>query len=180
MATGGTCSSSVSPGLRSGWQSAQFAAPSPRPPDPSGLPGDPRTSWKGWILLAVLLLSFYVWTNFASQEDAQPEITYTAFYQAVQEGRVASVTIKGQSLMGKFKGAQEVEGKKLLGGFGLAGQEPGSSGPIPVAAGVHGPIVLANRVYFAYGTSGEGALQIVDRRRRGDRAHSIRLAARRE
>jgi len=49
--------------------------------------------------------------------------------------------------------------------FGLAGQQPGSSGPIPVAHGVHGPIVLGNRVYFAYGTSGEGALQIVDRQK---------------
>src|SRR5256885_3247442 len=49
--------------------------------------------------------------------------------------------------------------------FGLAGQQPGSSGPIPVAHGVHGPIVLGNRVYFAYGTSGEGLLQIVHRQK---------------
>ena len=49
--------------------------------------------------------------------------------------------------------------------FGLAGQEPGSTGPITVAHGVHGPIALGNRVYFAYGTSGEGMLQIVDRQK---------------
>ncbi len=49
--------------------------------------------------------------------------------------------------------------------FGLAGQEPGSTGPITVAHGVHGPIVLGNRVYFAYGTSADGALQIVDRQK---------------
>src|SRR3989475_3704429 len=49
--------------------------------------------------------------------------------------------------------------------FGLAGQEPGSTGPITVKHGVHGPIVLGNRVYFAYGTSGEGLLQIVDRQK---------------
>ncbi len=49
--------------------------------------------------------------------------------------------------------------------FGLAGQQPGSTGPITVAHGVHGPIVVGNRVYFAYGTSGEGALQIVDRQK---------------
>jgi hypothetical protein len=47
--------------------------------------------------------------------------------------------------------------------FGLAGQEPGSTGPVPVAQGVHGPIVLGNRAYFAYGTSNDGLLQIVDR-----------------
>jgi len=45
--------------------------------------------------------------------------------------------------------------------FGLPGQEPGASGPVP--EGVHGPIRLGNRVYFAYGTSADGMLQIVDR-----------------
>jgi hypothetical protein len=49
--------------------------------------------------------------------------------------------------------------------FGLAGQEPGSTGPVTIAHGAHGPIALGNRVYFAYGTSHDGALQIVDRQR---------------
>lgn len=47
--------------------------------------------------------------------------------------------------------------------FGLAGQEPGATGPAP--EGVHGPIALRNRVYFAYGTGARGVLQIVDRAR---------------
>ena len=52
--------------------------------------------------------------------------------------------------------------------FGRPGQEPGSSGPVP--EGVHGPIRLGDRVYFAYGTSADGMLQIVDRDKllRGD------------
>src|SRR5262245_9223469 len=49
--------------------------------------------------------------------------------------------------------------------FGLAGQEPGSAGPVTIAQGAHGPIVSGNRVYFAYGTSADGALQIVDRQK---------------
>jgi hypothetical protein len=49
--------------------------------------------------------------------------------------------------------------------FGLVGQEPGSTGPVTIAQGAHGPIVLGNRVYFAYGTSAHGALQIVDRQK---------------
>jgi hypothetical protein len=49
--------------------------------------------------------------------------------------------------------------------FGLAGQEPGSTGPVPAGSGVHGPMVLGNRVYFAYGTSTHGLLQIVDRQK---------------
>jgi len=48
--------------------------------------------------------------------------------------------------------------------FGLVGQQPGSSGNVPIA--VHGPISggpKGNRVYFGYGTNTEGVLQIVDR-----------------
>ena len=48
--------------------------------------------------------------------------------------------------------------------FGLAGQQPGAEGPAPIS--LHGPISTGprgNRVYFGYGTSTDGILQIVDR-----------------
>jgi hypothetical protein len=47
--------------------------------------------------------------------------------------------------------------------FGLPGQEPGATGPVPTE--VHGPIPLpaSNRIYFGYGSSKGGILQIVDR-----------------
>ncbi len=48
--------------------------------------------------------------------------------------------------------------------YGLGGQQPGSSGPVPT--GVHGPISIGpagNRVYFGHGTGSNGILQIVDR-----------------
>ena len=48
--------------------------------------------------------------------------------------------------------------------FGLAGQQPGASGPAPTE--LHGPISTGpkgNRVYFGYGTNKAGVLQIVDR-----------------
>jgi hypothetical protein len=48
--------------------------------------------------------------------------------------------------------------------FGLPGQEPGATGPMPTE--VHGPISAGpggNRVYFGYGTDKGGFLQIVDR-----------------
>src|SRR2546429_9918564 len=46
--------------------------------------------------------------------------------------------------------------------YGVVGQEPGSSGE-PVPAALHGPIRLGNRVYFGYGTSAGGILEIVGR-----------------
>ena len=48
--------------------------------------------------------------------------------------------------------------------FGLAGQQPGTSGPVPTE--LHGMIstgAKGNRVYFGYGTNKAGVMQIVDR-----------------
>ncbi len=48
--------------------------------------------------------------------------------------------------------------------FGLPGQEPEANGPVPTE--LHGPISTGprgGRVYFGYGTSSYGILQIVDR-----------------
>lgn len=46
--------------------------------------------------------------------------------------------------------------------FGLVGQEPGSKVE-PIPQSLHGPIRLGNRVYFGYGSSAAGTLEIVDR-----------------
>src|SRR5207247_217992 len=48
--------------------------------------------------------------------------------------------------------------------FGLPGQEPGSTGPVPTE--LHGAMSTGprgNRVYFGYGTGANGIVQIVDR-----------------
>ena len=45
--------------------------------------------------------------------------------------------------------------------YGLVGQEPGSTGPIPTD--LHGAISLGNRVYFGHGTAANGIMQIADR-----------------
>jgi hypothetical protein len=64
--------------------------------------------------------------------------------------------------------------------FGLPDQAPGSTGT--ATPGVHGPISLGHRVYFAYGTGADGALQIVDRERllAGDPRAADRFAPTRE
>jgi len=52
----------------------------------------------------------------------------------------------------------------LVRNFGLPGQQPGASGPVPTE--LHGPISTGpkgNRVYFGYGTNKNGMMQIVDR-----------------
>ena len=47
--------------------------------------------------------------------------------------------------------------------YGMVGSEPGATEPPVRDPGIHEATRLGNRVYLAYGTSGEGAFQIVDR-----------------
>src|SRR5919201_6015899 len=52
----------------------------------------------------------------------------------------------------------------LIRNFGLPGQQPGSTGPVPTE--LHGAMSTGpkgNRVYFGYGTGANGIMQIVDR-----------------
>ncbi|MYD69794.1 MAG: hypothetical protein F4W89_03465 [Acidobacteria bacterium] len=49
--------------------------------------------------------------------------------------------------------------------FSLPGVQPDASGPIPGGSGLHEAVILGNRVYMAYGTSADGAVQILDRER---------------
>ena len=55
---------------------------------------------------------------------------------------------------------------RFIRNFGLAGQQPGATGEVPVE--LHGPISTGpsgNRVYFGYGTNKNGIVQIVDRKK---------------
>src|SRR5439155_27068426 len=55
---------------------------------------------------------------------------------------------------------------ELVRAFGMPGQQPGATGPVPTD--LHGPISTGpkgNRVYFGYGTSKGGIVQIVDRQK---------------
>ena len=47
--------------------------------------------------------------------------------------------------------------------FGMVGSQPGATEPPVRSPEIHEPTVLDDRVYLAYGTSSDGAMQIVDR-----------------
>jgi cell division protease FtsH len=64
-------------------------------------------------VLGLLLVTFYLWTHFASNEEAQPLIPYTAFYKAAEADQVASVTLKGQTVTGTFEKPTTVGGRAL-------------------------------------------------------------------
>src|SRR6186713_185810 len=92
-----------------------------RPPPPPSLGPGPvpeippagRPSWRGWVVLGVLLATVGIWEHFASNEQNHPPISYTAFYKAVSEQQVESVTIRGQTISGRFKKPTTVEGHSL-------------------------------------------------------------------
>src|SRR5262249_11473536 len=54
-----------------------------------------------WLLL--LLMGLILWSIVSKQQPRAPEITFTRFMQALEEGRVAGVVIQGQSIRGRYK-----------------------------------------------------------------------------
>ena len=53
--------------------------------------------------------------SFSSREQKRPSIAYTDFYHLVSDGKVASATMKGQSVTGTLKSAETVDGKSMTG-----------------------------------------------------------------
>jgi len=73
-----------------------------------------RPGWSAWIVLVVLLLGFAAYQYYSGrQEGTYPPISYTAFWRAAQEEKVESVTIRSQSVIGKLRQEQSIEGKQL-------------------------------------------------------------------
>lgn len=72
-----------------------------------------RPSWRGWMMLGVLLLTVYAWQQYATSAETQPPIAYTTFYSLLQQGKVKAVVLKGNEVTGELAAEQTVEGKRL-------------------------------------------------------------------
>ncbi|MBK9000847.1 MAG: ATP-dependent zinc metalloprotease FtsH [Myxococcales bacterium] len=95
-------------------QSMPPGQPPTEPPRPEGdKPAAERPSWKGWIILALLLAGFWAWQYFGAAEEAHPEISYTQLYRFADEGKVESVTVRGQTITGKLKHPETISGRPL-------------------------------------------------------------------
>ncbi|UYG08328.1 ATP-dependent zinc metalloprotease FtsH [Halomonas sp. M4R1S46] len=83
-------------------------APQDRPPQgggqgPPGLPpGRPRR--QQWLLFLWMAIAILVVANFmeATQRPGRVEMTYSEFLEAVEQGQVEAVTLRGQSVEGSF------------------------------------------------------------------------------
>jgi cell division protease FtsH len=86
--------------------------PEPANPKPSSA-DPPKPSWSGWIVLVLLLAAMWAWQLFGHDKRELPTIPYSAFYSLVEEGKVQSVTISGQSVSGKLADQQVVENRPI-------------------------------------------------------------------
>jgi cell division protease FtsH len=75
--------------------------------------GSPRPQWLMFLWFAIGILLIFHFID-AVEEQAQVELSYTEFLEAVDQGHVEQVTLRGQSVEGRFsdagRDAQEIEG----------------------------------------------------------------------
>ena len=62
-----------------------------------------------WLLL--LLMGLLLWSIVTKQQPREPEVSFSRFVQAVDEGRVAEVTIQGKSIRGRYRGEHGEKGE---------------------------------------------------------------------
>jgi cell division protease FtsH len=57
--------------------------------------------------MAIFVVVILLWNTFQHSKANRQELNFTQFMEAVEKGKVAEVTIRGQQLSGKFKGGAE-------------------------------------------------------------------------
>jgi cell division protease FtsH len=89
--------------------SAEPNRPRPGPADMM----EPRPSWKGWVLLALLLLGFWGWNYAAARQESHPPIAYTQFFDLAKQDRIEEVTLRGNQVTGKLKRPEQIGGRTI-------------------------------------------------------------------
>jgi cell division protease FtsH len=62
------------------------------------------------MILGLLLAGMAVWQSMLNQEQAFPSLDYSEFYRLIEAGKIASVTIKGESVVGQLKQQETRDG----------------------------------------------------------------------
>jgi cell division protease FtsH len=67
-----------------------------------------------FLWMAIFVVVILLWNTFQTGKPSRHELTFSAFDQAVERGRVAEVTLHGQLVTGKFKaGGEYAEGDEF-------------------------------------------------------------------
>jgi len=65
---------------------------------------NPSTLKNLFLWLAILFVAILLWNTLGATQSKPEELTFTSFSQAVEQGRVAKLTITGRQVEGQFKG----------------------------------------------------------------------------
>jgi cell division protease FtsH len=76
-------------------------------------PSDGSLGWLRWAIPLLLVGLLLASEAFSERKPTSPPIDYSTFYSLVDEGKVARVTIEGQTVTGTLKGPENVEGKSV-------------------------------------------------------------------
>src|ERR1700688_349627 len=67
-----------------------------------------------FLWMAIFVVVILLWNTFQTGKSARKELKFSEFDQAVERGRVAEVTLRGQQVTGKFKaGGEYAEGDEF-------------------------------------------------------------------
>jgi cell division protease FtsH len=80
-----------------------------------GRPAGPRPNgaWRGWLLPVGLFVAYLAWSYSSASKSAEPSISYTEFFQQVEQGKIEKVEITGQHVRGAFTEKTHVGGRDL-------------------------------------------------------------------
>ena len=71
----------------------------------------PRFSWLTFLIFGAMLVGTWIWRS-GLESAAVPNIEYSVFFSQAEEGKIESLLIKGQTIEGKFKEQETIEGKQ--------------------------------------------------------------------
>jgi cell division protease FtsH len=69
----------------------------------------PTLSWQFWVSAALLLLAFFLFSNWMNNRNRPPDIAYTEFLTQVQGGNVKTVHAKGDTIDGELVNAVDLK-----------------------------------------------------------------------
>ncbi len=75
----------------------------------------PRTggSFRGWLLPLALFMAYLAWSYSSASKGSEPLVSYSAFYEQLEQGKVQKLEITGQHARGKFTEKTRIDGRDL-------------------------------------------------------------------
>jgi cell division protease FtsH len=80
---------------------------------PFGSSFSPKTSWRGWLLLGLMVAGYFIVERANTERLSAVDISYSSFYQLLEDKKLKEVVLQGQKLTGQLIQADQVEGTRV-------------------------------------------------------------------